>query len=130
MDYDFKKMYDSMSTEDKAKIRALHRVAEECVEYLDALAKRKEEFKEHPTVVRTLNNMIMRSVEDLENLEFAMQNAWGIPTDPNYHTWWLYPTQCLCPKMDNRDPMFFGAGKIIAGDCPIHGDFNLESDKQ
>lgn len=121
MDYDFNAIYKKLTKEEKLTLKGFHVVAEECWQYLDALAKKKEEFSDHPEVVRMLDHMIRRANKDLENLEFNMQRLWGIPTDPNYHTWWLYPTQCRCPKMDNRDPMFFGAGKIISGDCPIHG---------
>ena len=59
----------------------------------------------------------------LQNLEFAMQGEWGIEKNPNYHTWWLKPKNCNCPKMDNTDPCYFGMGKIINYDCPVHGIF-------
>lgn len=119
--YDFNKKYKNMSKDQKDTIRSLHRIAQECVDYLDALAKKKEEFSKYPEAVRCINSMISNSNKDLENLEFAMQRAWGIPESVNHHTWWLYPTQCLCPKMDNRDPAYYGSGKIIVENCPIHG---------
>lgn len=56
----------------------------------------------------------------LVDIELAMQSAWGFDRDPNYHTHWLNIHGCQCPKMDNLDPMYYGRGQIISGDCPIH----------
>ncbi len=60
----------------------------------------------------------------VESIEFAMQRLWKFPEDANYHTHWLRVPACLCPKMDNRDPMYYGRGRIIVADCPIHGGNN------
>jgi hypothetical protein len=59
--------------------------------------------------------------EALKALEFNMQEVWGFSQDANYHTWWLNMPGCTCPQMDNRDPAYYGRGRIISGDCPIHG---------
>lgn len=56
---------------------------------------------------------------EIEELEYEMQAHWHFDRDPDYHTWWLMVPKCRCPKMDNRDPMYFGR-RIILGDCPVH----------
>lgn len=69
----------------------------------------------------TKREQIARYVKLIETLEFAMQGEWGIRKDANYHTWWLKSRHCTCPKMDNTDPAYFGHGKIINNECPVHG---------
>lgn len=57
--------------------------------------------------------------DEIEQLEYEMQAYWHFPRDRDYHTWWLVVPKCNCPKMDNRDPMYFGR-RIIVGSCPVH----------
>ena len=57
----------------------------------------------------------------IEEIEFEMQRLWGFTQDANYHTHWMRIPGCACPKIDNTDPMYYGAGKIISGGCPVHG---------
>ena len=58
----------------------------------------------------------------LESLEYNMQRVWKFSQDKDYHTWWYKVPYCTCPKMDNGDPLYFGA-RIIRHDCPIHNHF-------
>ena len=58
-------------------------------------------------------------MEQLRKLEFKMQRLWGLKEDENYHTYWMMPKQCTCPKLDNMDQL--GYGRIISEDCPLHG---------
>ena len=60
-------------------------------------------------------------VDQLEQVEFAMQRAWKFEQDANYHTWWLKSRHCKCPGMDNRDMTYYGRGKIKMQACPLHG---------
>lgn len=59
-------------------------------------------------------------VQLIEDLEYALQGLWKFPRDSNYHSHWLEIKGCTCPKMDNRDPMYYGGGKITVSDCPWH----------
>lgn len=59
-------------------------------------------------------------VQFIEDCEFTLQGLWKFTRDANFHTWWLRTKGCTCPRMDNTDPMFFGAGKITVSDCPWH----------
>ena len=59
-------------------------------------------------------------VQAIEDFEFALQAVWKFERSVNYHTHWLDIKGCTCPKMDNKDMMYYGRGKIIMGDCPWH----------
>ena len=59
-------------------------------------------------------------VQFIEDCEFTLQGLWKFTRDANFHTWWLRTKGCTCPRMDNTDPMYFGAGKITVSDCPWH----------
>ena len=59
-------------------------------------------------------------VQLIEDLEFSLQGLWKFPRDARYHTHFLEIKNCACPKMDNRDPMYYGGGKITTSDCPWH----------
>lgn len=54
-------------------------------------------------------------------IDYELQRLWGFNPDKNYHTWWFEEPHCRCPKLDNKDPAYFGRGRIIRKDCPIHG---------
>lgn len=59
-------------------------------------------------------------VQLIEDIEFALQGVWKFARNPAYHLHWLDIKGCTCPKMDNKDPFYYGGGKIIMGDCPWH----------
>lgn len=50
--------------------------------------------------------------------EFEMQKIWGFELNRNYHTHWLRPRCCSCPKTENK--LLFGKGYIIDSNCKIH----------
>lgn len=63
---------------------------------------------------------LRKSAQEIEQLEFKLQKAWGFPQDRNCHYWYDVP-KCTCPKMDNRDN--YGTEyRITDLYCPIHGD--------
>lgn len=64
---------------------------------------------------------LKKIAEEIEQIEFELQRLWNFPQDANYHSYWFRINRCTCPRHDNVDPMFFGGGKIIMGNCPIHG---------
>lgn len=56
----------------------------------------------------------------VEQMEFALQEAWGFDINRDYHSWWYKVPHCKCPRMDNEDN--YGTQyRIIRGDCPVHG---------
>lgn len=59
----------------------------------------------------------------IEQLEFELQRLWGFPQDANFHRYWLSLDKCKCPQ-DNLDIIYFGRGKIINMNCPLHGANN------
>ena len=59
-------------------------------------------------------------VQLIEDLEYSLQGIWKFPRDANYHTHWLEIKACSCPKLDNKDPFYYGRGKITVSDCPWH----------
>ena len=94
-----------LSTKNIAALKELH------IEMQDILQMMEEINDE-----RTLSNIVIQ----IEAIEFEMQEQWGFPQDANYHSWWLKAPGCTCPKLDNREPIYYGRGKIISGDCPLH----------
>lgn len=91
------------------KIKKLHDIARHLIALNDECAT----LKLSPEIIKSNNNT-------LQELEFEMQREWGFEQKPECHTWWLEHSNCKCPKLDNKDPVFFGAGKIINSSCPIH----------
>lgn len=82
-------------------------------------------------------HVVLRNVKDnpeqydnpvqlIEDIEFTLQGLWKFPRDINYHLHWMHIKGCTCPKMDNTDFVFFGAGKLTASDCPWHWEGNKE----
>ncbi len=63
---------------------------------------------------------VRKVAEDIEKLEFELQRLWGFPEDANFHRYWLSLDKCKCPQ-DNLDIIYFGRGKIINMNCPLHG---------
>lgn len=107
---DYHKIYSELPLTNKARIYDLHRAAYTICDYLDWLVD-QHASRENTDL----------AVKYLEELEFDMQEAWGFDKNSKKHTWWLKPKSCTCPKLDNVDPAYFGNGKIIVEDCPIHG---------
>ena len=102
-------LWQSFSEETKQRIRKMHQCAYTVCEWIDEAVADKDWH-----TVDSLKDI-------LECLEYGMQGEWGFKKDPNKHTWWLKSSSCKCPKLDNLDPAYYGGGKIIAEDCPIHG---------
>jgi len=81
-------------------------------------AKRIDLFNriEKETDVIKLNEM----AKEIDEIDFALQDAWGFEKDIKYHTWWYRLPKCTCPKMDNRE-MVGTDLRITSLDCPLHG---------
>lgn len=59
-------------------------------------------------------------VAEIEEVEFALQDAWGFPVTPHHHGYWYKIRGCTCPARDNRDS--FGTGiRYINNNCKWHG---------
>lgn len=105
----------------KKAIKELHRLCLTQVAYIDSLVAESATFESSYSLsacaytIRQANNV-------LQDLEYRLQDLWGFNKDSNYHTWWLECRTCTCPKADNKDPLYYGHGKIINQDCPVHGD--------
>lgn len=110
-------MLPKLSPEKRSEIDRLHREASEVIQKINLVCKKKIENPEKATI---LNKKILGYNALLEELEFEMQNVWGFEQDAKKHTWWLRCEYCTCPKMDNTDPAFYGGGKIISENCPVH----------
>lgn len=61
--------------------------------------------------------------DQLHFIELMLQQEWGFPQDPDFHSYWYQVPYCKCPVMDNRD--MFGM-KIINSDCPVHGSDSVK----
>ena len=122
MDYNFKELAEKLPEENKKRLKSLYESADFIIEQIDyTVCEMKEAESDFDR--GKLELKLRRLNDTLQNLEFAMQGEWGIEKNSKYHTWWLKPKNCNCPHMDNLDPCFFGMGKIINYDCPVHGIF-------
>lgn len=59
-------------------------------------------------------------VEQVEALEHTIQYLWGFPFDRTFHRYWKEISGCICPKLDNRDPLYHGL-RITDTTCKFHG---------
>lgn len=103
----------------KDRIKELHAVATDIVLLLDRAAMKHDKLKSDSAKKRNRKTIHILN-QALEYTELQLQKEWGFDQDVNKHTWWLKPKSCTCPKLDNTDPVYFGGGKIISSDCPIH----------
>lgn len=120
MEYNFKELAKKLPKENKERLKSLYESAEFVIKEIDYAVCDMKDAKTKYDKEKFLARLFQLNAL-LQNLEFAMQGEWGIEKDVNYHTWWLKPRNCMCPKMDNTDPVYFGGGKIINYDCPVHG---------
>lgn len=96
---DVKAAYEKLNTQERMLIASIHIL-------LDNVKDNPERYED--------------PVQLIEDLEFALQGLWKFPRDASYHTHWLEIKGCRCPKMDNKDPMYYGGGKITVSDCEWH----------
>ena len=115
----FRELWRKLSWEQKAKLEYargyLYIQLGNIESFCDAYLERKRQHKSCSDVKRSLKFYM----EEVRKCEFKMQELWGLKADENYHTYWMMPKQCTCPKMDNLDRL--GFGRIISEDCPLHG---------
>lgn len=103
------------------RVKELHEVANDIIRLLDRGVRKYEKLTSDSAKARNRKTMHILN-QALEYTELQLQKEWGFEQDVNKHIWWLKPKSCTCPKLDNTDPVYFGAGKIINADCPIHGE--------
>lgn len=115
-----KEKFNNLDKETQESIKDAHKAAEVILEAINTLTKHKIDCTTITGLIG-INEAILGCNSALESLEYVMQLLWGFEQDYNYHTWWLKAKDCECPKLDNMDPMYYGAGKIITGSCPVHG---------
>lgn len=58
--------------------------------------------------------------EQLEPLEFKLQDLWGFDKNSNFHIYWFKSKKCSCPKLDNKNKLGSGL-RYINSQCIIHG---------
>ena len=117
-----KALRKNMTPEEQGHVRALWTIVDALNSYIDVLAT----FAVHaqdPHGLSEIQDNIQKAVFQLKDTEYMLQKAFGFSQDADKHTHWLKAKMCRCPKLDNTDPAFFGSGKIINGDCPIHGTY-------
>ena len=88
------------------------------IDLLQDLHKEMQILKDKPLSEIT---DIPEYIAQIENLEYAMQDAWKFTRDKTYHTHWFTDPKCLCPKLDNFDLRGVNR-RIITTSCPLHGD--------
>ena len=115
----FRKLWRELSWEQRAE---LEHTRGSIYTYLGAIENIYKDYlklkKQHKKCAE-YKRALKFHMERLRGLEFKMQRLWGLKEDEKYHTYWMMPKQCTCPKVDNLDRL--GHGRIISEDCPLHG---------
>lgn len=60
------------------------------------------------------------AVQQIEAFETTLQLFWKFDLDTRHHSYWYRVKGCVCPELDNSDPVYFGR-RIINGHCKFHG---------
>jgi len=63
---------------------------------------------------------LRKLAEDVKDLEFRLQKAWGFEQNAEYHSWWFQLPHCKCPILDNWDQLGTPYG-ITVTSCLYHG---------
>lgn len=80
------------------------------IEKLEIFDKMKSEIS---------NSELKFLANEVEKIEFELQELWGFNKDKNMHEWYLVP-KCTCPKIDNAESRGTEF-RIVNSECPIHG---------
>lgn len=70
--------------------------------------------------------MLAEYAQQVEQLEFRMQEAWKFDKDRNMHSWWFRVPHCRCPKLDNEEHIGTPY-RIFTQDCPVHGELHINN---
>ena len=116
---DFKKLWQEMDWYDRSHVLDMRRRAFYCLGEIDSIYDYIQVLRAQHKSTREYKKRLKEWMDQLEEWEYQLQVVWGVKKDSKYHTYWLAPKACTCPKMDNADHL--GYGRIIAGDCPLHG---------
>lgn len=64
-------------------------------------------------------NRLRAVAEQIEAIEFQLQDNWNFPRNKSFHSYWYKIPHCSCPKMDNADRL--GTGSFVYScDCSVH----------
>lgn len=116
---DFQAKWNKMSWYQRADVLYARADAFCCIEDINKLYDLLQEATRKHEKVKHLREDIETKLAILQYCEYKLQEVWCVKEDKNYHTYWMAPKACTCPKMDNMDRL--GFGRIISGDCPLHG---------
>jgi len=116
----FRELYAKQTWEERAKVLDVRARIFRVLDYMEKVTESyKEAKKKHKKGVKEYKQTLKDLAASLEEAENDLQRAWGLEADPNWHTYWLAPSACTCPRLDNYDRL--GFGRIFSADCPIHG---------
>lgn len=88
------------------------------IDRLKNLYFRKWEILNHAQInyhAGTIEN-IKEFSKDLEQLEYDLQTAWGLPQNRLHHIFWNHIASCTCRKDQPKGQ------RIENPDCPLHGE--------
>lgn len=78
-------------------------------------------FKNFEKQKTVKNNILLYNLnQEIETIEFKMQEIFGFNKDKNFHRYWNESPRCTCPKLDNID-LYGTEYRIFDTECPIHG---------
>ena len=77
------------------------------------------EFKEAIAGMSSPYSNFKEMHQDLHELDFSIQEAFGFPQNKDFHRFWEYPG-CSCPYIDNFDT-WGTSSHYYNENCPVHG---------
>jgi hypothetical protein len=64
--------------------------------------------------------ILLKLAKEVEEIDFALQDAWKMSRDKRYHTLWFQVPHCICPKEENWNAA--GTERQHKNpNCPLHG---------
>ena len=117
----FRELYQKQSWLQRAIVlerrASLFRVLDTIDQLCEEISRRRKHKKGVSLILLDLKHWMFQ-LEDLEN---ELQKAWDLKATTKWHTYWMLPKACTCPKLDNTERL--GHGRIISEDCPLHGKY-------
>ena len=118
---DFRELYRKQSWMQRADVLYCRAELFQALASIDCLTDYIKLRKKKHQSCKEQKEQLKKYLNWLQECENALQRAWELKADPRWHTYWMFPKECRCPKMDNLDRL--GYGRIISEDCPLHGKY-------
>lgn len=116
---DFRELYRKQTWMQRADVLRCRAAMFEVLAAVDALTDFIKLRKKKHQGCKEQKEQLKKQLAKLQECESDLQKAWGLKADPKWHSYWMFPKGCRCPKWDNMERL--GFGRIFSEECPLHG---------